>query len=124
MKDNVIRENNCPNCGAPLKPDSVKCEYCGTTYFNWATLQIGHKPFYINMIDEKSGHRIVARCICRSVEMEQKLDTMCVDNFVDDRYISGFNPSYCIDLNLNLSVVSNMFDEHPALVIYKNEVNQ
>ena len=25
---------NCPNCGAPIKSNSYKCEYCGTTYDN------------------------------------------------------------------------------------------
>lgn len=22
--------DNCPNCGAPIDPQSEKCEYCGT----------------------------------------------------------------------------------------------
>lgn len=27
---------NCPNCGAVIDPYRVKCEYCGTMYFDWA----------------------------------------------------------------------------------------
>ena len=26
------RETNCHNCGAPLKGNKYKCEYCGTEY--------------------------------------------------------------------------------------------
>lgn len=25
---------NCPNCGAPIKQNSCKCEYCGTQFEN------------------------------------------------------------------------------------------
>ena len=25
---------NCPNCGAPIKLNNYKCEYCGTIYDN------------------------------------------------------------------------------------------
>lgn len=28
---------NCPNCSAPIDPYRVKCEYCGTMYFDLAT---------------------------------------------------------------------------------------
>ena len=33
---------NCPNCAAPIDPYKVKCEYCGTMYFDLVTwLQVG-----------------------------------------------------------------------------------
>lgn len=39
---------NCPNCGAPIDPYRVKCEYCGTMYFDWATWLQDGKPCFIN----------------------------------------------------------------------------
>ena len=39
---------NCPNCGAPLDPYKVKCEYCGTMYFDLATWLQEGKPCFIN----------------------------------------------------------------------------
>ena len=39
---------NCPNCGAPIDPYRVKCEYCGTMYFDWATWFQDGKPCFIN----------------------------------------------------------------------------
>ena len=36
-----MRHNtNCPNCGAPIEPDRIRCAYCGTTYMDLATLQL------------------------------------------------------------------------------------
>ena len=42
MKDKL----NCPNCGAPL--DGEKCFYCGTTFYDFASLEIG-TPCYIRL---------------------------------------------------------------------------
>jgi len=39
---------NCPNCGAVIDPYRVKCEYCGTMYFDWATWLQEGKPCFIN----------------------------------------------------------------------------
>ena len=39
---------NCPNCGASIDPYRVKCEYCGTMYFDWATWFQDGKPCFIN----------------------------------------------------------------------------
>ena len=29
----IIRPHHCECCGAPIKKDQYKCEYCGTEYF-------------------------------------------------------------------------------------------
>lgn len=39
---------NCPNCGSPIDPYRVKCEYCGTMYFDWATWLQDGKFCFIN----------------------------------------------------------------------------
>lgn len=39
---------NCPNCGAVIDPYRVKCEYCGTMYFDLATWLQDGKPCFIN----------------------------------------------------------------------------
>ncbi len=39
---------NCPNCGSPIDPYRVKCEYCGTMYFDWATWLQDGQPCFIN----------------------------------------------------------------------------
>ena len=39
---------NCPNCGAIIDPYRVKCEYCGTMYFDWANWLQDGKPCFIN----------------------------------------------------------------------------
>ena len=39
---------NCPNCGSPIDPYRVKCEYCETMYFDWATWMQDGQPCFIN----------------------------------------------------------------------------
>lgn len=39
---------NCPNCGAAIDPYRVKCEYCGTMYFDLATWLQEGQPCFIN----------------------------------------------------------------------------
>lgn len=39
---------NCPNCGSPIDPYRVKCEYCGTMCFDWATWLQDGQPCFIN----------------------------------------------------------------------------
>jgi hypothetical protein len=39
---------NCPNCGSPIDPYRVKCEYCETMYFDWATWLQDGQPCFIN----------------------------------------------------------------------------
>lgn len=39
---------NCPNCGSPIDPYRVKCEYYGTMYFDWATWLQDGQPCFIN----------------------------------------------------------------------------
>ena len=34
---------NCPNCGAPIT--GIKCEYCGTMFFDMADLKIGEASY-------------------------------------------------------------------------------
>ena len=41
---------NCPNCGAPVDPESHKCAYCGTIYFDMSMIDFdNHIPFFLTI---------------------------------------------------------------------------
>ena len=63
---------NCPNCGSPIDPYRVKCEYCGTMYFDWATwLQDGESCFINYNFDSWQGKgTIIAQAIPRLEQVE------------------------------------------------------
>lgn len=37
---------NCPNCGAPIEPDSCRCKYCGTYYFDLTAFDMSKDTLY------------------------------------------------------------------------------
>ena len=48
---------NCPNCGAPIV--GIKCEYCGTQFFDIADIEIG-KPGYLRMRVGNEVNKLIA----------------------------------------------------------------
>lgn len=39
---------NCLNCGAPLNPEHIKCEYCGTIYYDMTAINFDQQePFFL-----------------------------------------------------------------------------
>ena len=58
-------KTNCPNCGAPI--NSTVCPYCGTAFYDFATLD-DEKPTYIQAnID---GQLLMFRARMNTVELE------------------------------------------------------
>lgn len=61
---------NCPNCGSPIVSD--KCEYCGTTFYDFASLEIG-KPAYIKI--RYNGQPFIAKAILENISISMSRDT-------------------------------------------------
>lgn len=56
-----MKKLNCPNCGAPIDPDTNKCQYCGTSYFDLSSIDIyDSKPFYLKI---KMGNNILTQLV-------------------------------------------------------------
>jgi hypothetical protein len=44
----MSKNNNCPNCGAPLEPYKHRCDYCGSWYYDLTAFNLTDgKPCYI-----------------------------------------------------------------------------
>jgi hypothetical protein len=61
---------NCPNCGSAIEPYKYKCEYCGTYYFDLASMfdMDNNKPCYIKFKTGNSYITALALPILESVE--------------------------------------------------------
>ena len=71
---------NCPNCRAVIDPYRVKCEYCGTMYFDWATWLQDGEPCFINYSFDNGYVKgvITTKAIPRLETIENKCDSVDV----------------------------------------------
>lgn len=69
-----LRPLNCPNCGAVI--NGSKCEYCGTTFFDFAELQIG-KPAFMTIKIPGIGTDdsvVIAKALPVSIDISHRPD--------------------------------------------------
>ena len=69
---------NCPNCGSPVVLD--KCEYCGTTFYDFASLEIG-KPAYIKI--RYNGQPFIAKAILETMSINIPSSDTCAEASMD-----------------------------------------
>lgn len=69
---------NCPNCGSAIEPYKYKCEYCGTYYFDLASMfdMDDNKPCYIKF--KMKDFYLTALALPTLEEIETHMDT-CAD---------------------------------------------
>lgn len=59
---------NCSNCSAPLPPNTIRCEYCGSLN------DIDLKGVHYNTTHETDSERICPRCAIRLESIDLKID--------------------------------------------------
>lgn len=61
---------NCPNCGGVLaeKDGYLNCKYCGTTIYDFATLDV-EKPFYMRVKTRQGVILSKVRCVTAEMQM-------------------------------------------------------
>ena len=92
---------NCPNCGSPIDPYRVKCEYCGTMYFDWATWIKDGEPCYINYLFDygyKKG-TITTLAIPRLETVQFDYDPVyIVDSFGNPKHVANTSMNCELDV--------------------------
>lgn len=61
-------KTNCPNCGAPIS--GIKCEYCGTQFFDLADFEF-YKEGFLRM---RIGDKVV---LCKMTPRFVRIDHSC-----------------------------------------------
>ena len=105
---------NCPNCGSPIDPYRVKCEYCGTMYFDWATWLRDGEPCYINY-SVGNNATITTRAIPHLEAIEVSSEPTCID-YMDNTTHCFLSNKYC-DMRVNFSCISDPSDQSLFKVI-------
>lgn len=111
---------NCCNCGAPIDPYRVKCEYCGTMYFDWATWMKEGEPCFISYsIDDKNYRRtITTQAIPHLEEVAIEGHSSVIEDMAGvpiRTYRSGF------DCNLRVDFTCLVNPETKSLLTIKRE---
>ena len=103
---------NCSNCGAPIDPYRVKCEYCGTMYFDWATWLQEGKPCFINYrVDSEYDKRtIVTKAIPHLEQVEINDEPTYITDLRGNVIHRIINNRYC-DLHVIFTCVADQRDE-------------
>lgn len=81
--------NNCPNCGAILNPEKVKCEYCGTYFLDFIDITRDRKPFYLRIKTEEGI--AISKVYCQTVEMRH--------SYLDYDFADGVTGRHAVCLN-------------------------
>lgn len=110
---------NCPNCGAVIDPYRVKCEYCGTMYFDLATWLQDGQPCFINYGFNHCGKK--ASIITQAIP---HLETVEVNN--DNAYAITentiqFSTNRCCDLHVVFTCVADQRDKSLFKVVVEEE---
>ena len=99
---------NCPNCASVLteKNGYLNCKYCGTTIYDFATLDV-EKPFYMRVKTRDDVTLTKVRCVSATIEMRPYSDSGYI--FESDSRISRFMNSFNTHQTLTMQ-----FDVLPA----------
>ena len=58
--------NHCPNCGSHIEPYKVRCEYCGSWYWDFAAFDCDtDKPVYVKFKTTQMGEQIVLTALAK-----------------------------------------------------------
>lgn len=77
-KDEMKKKTNCPNCGASIEPDQIKCPFCGTRYIDIESLGL-YEPTYLRLkIPDYKGKKreYIVYAAMRKAEITQFCDAM------------------------------------------------
>lgn len=80
-------KTNCPNCGAPIS--GIKCEYCGTQFFDLADFEL-YKPGFLRM---RIGDKVL---LCKMAPRSIGID--CSDAQAPELTISFIINRMCDDV--------------------------
>lgn len=65
-----MSNKNCINCGAPIEVETVKCPYCGTSYFDFTDIDLRSPVVLRIKTDDNSVIFLKARCSSMSMTVE------------------------------------------------------
>lgn len=88
-------DRNCINCGAPIDAETIKCPYCGTSYFDFTDIDV-RSPVILRIKDKDKV--VLLKAICRSMSLTVEPE------FIDYEYNTGWRRSMCINTHKTIEL--------------------
>lgn len=70
----MLNNKNCINCGAPIDAETIKCPYCGTSYFDFTDIDV-MSPVILRIKDKDRVVLLKAMCSSMSFTVEPEYIT-------------------------------------------------
>lgn len=105
------KHTNCPNCGAPLEIDKVKCSYCGTIYYDLSAIDFNsNEPIFLTI--KKDNMLLTQKVLPQTVSLIASSDETYITDQKGNRIISYTNH---MNVETNITFVA-VPDEHNNII--------
>ena len=74
----MAKSRNCVNCGAPIENDTVKCPYCGTSYFDFTDINIS-SPVVLRI--RRDNNVLLLKAMCMELNITHEPECTLYDTF-------------------------------------------
>ena len=111
------QKTNCPNCGAPLEIDKVKCSYCNTIYYDLSAIDFdSNEPIFLTI--KKNNMLITQKVKPQTASFEMSCDEVFATDIKGNK-LMALKTNHTLDTNISFIAIP---DEHNNLmVVHKNE---
>ena len=111
-----MESRNCPNCGAPNDPHLNKCPYCGTSYFDFTSIDIADgKPMFLKI---KVGDRIITQLVYPDPDITVECNVESQDIIVPNGLLTKIYTSISCTTDIRFHSVP---DEHNHIYTIEEE---